>query len=128
MKLASVASWHEALNVGDSDRVARLSAVQVELQGPRGVARGRHGMRTWAASAGVELVPTRWFCGARDEVVVAQNATWTRAGGRRTDPVTVATAFRVEDGLIGYVARFDRLADALTSLGLVAADEVLAHQ
>jgi hypothetical protein len=126
MKLASVDSWHEALNAGDADRVARMSTEHVEIHGPRGVARGRDVMRAWAAGAGVRLVPTRWFCGADDEVVIAQRATWAQDDGGFTEPVTVATAFRVRDGLIGSVARFDDLGDALASLGLGAADEVAA--
>jgi hypothetical protein len=126
MKLSTVASWHAALNAGDVDRVAGLSAANVAIQGPRGVARGRDVMRAWALSAGVELVPTRWFCGASGEVVVAQHAAWAVADGNRTEPVEVATAFRIESGLVASVARYDRLADALTSVGLGVEDEISA--
>jgi hypothetical protein len=126
MKLANIASWHDALNIGDADRAARLSAANVEIHGPRGVARGREVMRRWVLDAGVELVPTRWFCGASGEVVLAQQVAWALGDGSRTDPVEVATAFRVDGDLIASVARYDDLHAALTSVGLDAKDGVSA--
>lgn len=117
-EIALVAAWHEALNAGDADRVVALSHDDVELVGPRGVASGRAVVRDWVDRAGARLEPLRWFH-REDSVVVEQRTTWrageTEAAGA---PLVVATAFRVRDGRVLRIARFDGVPEALADAGL----------
>jgi SnoaL-like protein len=122
MKVATVASWHHALNDGDVGGVLRLTGADVEVRGPRGAARGHDVLAAWASGAGVSLEPARWFCGTGGEVVVAQIATWPAVDGGHTAPVAVATSFAIRDGLIVRIARHDELATALADSGLGPAD------
>ena len=125
MKLSAVASWHDALNAEDVERLLDLSDPEVAIHGPRGAARGHDVLEAWARSAGLHLTPERWFCGAGDAVVVAQRATWPD-GAARTPAIGVATAFGVRDGRIASVARFEALEEALGAAGPTPADEVRA--
>jgi hypothetical protein len=123
MKLAVVQAWHEALAAADPEALLATTSEDVAIYGPRGVAHGHDVLRGWAAQAGVGLEPERWFCGADDEVVVLQRATWPGEEGGRTEGTAVATAFTVRDARIRRIARHDTLAAALTDAGLAEDDE-----
>lgn len=120
----TVLAWHEALNTGDTDRLAALSHPDVELGGPRGPARGRQVLKEWVGRSNVTMAPLRSFHSGRT-VVVEEAATWRDAGtGEKTGEATVATVFTVEDGLVTTLNRHESLEDALRSAGLEESDKV----
>ena len=119
-----VQAWQEAANGRDADRLIALSTPDIEIVGPRGSARGHRVLRDWLARAGVELRPLRLFA-RRDHVVVAQHGAWRAAGtGEVIGEQVVASSFRVVDGRVARVARFDSLDVALADAGLGKVDEV----
>jgi hypothetical protein len=123
-ELDSVLAWHEALNAGDTQRVASLSHPEVEIGGPRGSARGRQVMKDWVGRANVRLEPLRSFKRG-GTVVVEEAATWRDAQTREIVGVaTVATVFRLDGGLVTGIFRHDGLEDALRSAGLDGSDEI----
>lgn len=124
--IAIVQTWHDTLNRGDLDGFAALLDENVEFVGPRGLGHGAAMVRDWASRAGIELAPERWF--AREgEVVVTQRARWRDAEtGRLGEPIAAASAFRVRDGRVRRIARFDTLDEALAAAGLDASDEAPA--
>jgi hypothetical protein len=123
--IAAIDDWHAALNAGDVDRLVGLSTVDVEVGGPRGSGRGADVLRDWVARAGITLEPRRVY--GRDEtLVVEQSAQWRAADGTLTQPQTVASVFRVRDGLVAAVLRYDDVAAALQAAGLDDADAVIS--
>jgi len=120
----AVLAWHEALNAGDSERLAALSHPEVEVGGPRGSARGRQVLEDWVGRANVRLEPLRSFQNGRT-VVVEEAATWRDARtGETTGEATVATIFALDGGLVAGIVRHDGLEDALRSAGLDGSDEI----
>jgi hypothetical protein len=122
--LAIVRAWQEAANAQDIDRLLQLSTPEIEIVGARGSGYGHQLLRDWLARAGLRLQTRRVF--ARDGVVVvARRGTWRAT---ETDAVigeqAVATAFRVADGRVARVARYDSLDIALAEAGLAEGDEV----
>ncbi len=115
-----VLAWHAALNASDLDRLLALSATDVEVGGPRGSGRGSDLLRDWAVRAGVRMEPGRVVDGD-GVVVVEQSALWKSADGALTEPQTIATLFRVLDGRVSSVIRYDGLASALQAAGLKSA-------
>lgn len=121
--LGVVAMWHDALNAGDAERLAATSHENVEIAGPRGAASGREVVRAWAERSGIRFEPLRWFW-RDDTVVVEQRATWHASGSDDVGkPVVLATAFRVNDGLVGRISRHDGLDEALAEAGIDASHE-----
>jgi hypothetical protein len=119
-----VEAWHAAVNASDAERAAALSHPEVEVVGPRGVATGRAVVREWVGHAGIRLEPRRWFR-RDDRVVVEQRARWRDAAtGVTGEPLTVATVFRLRDGLIQRIARRDTLQEALVEAGLDESTEI----
>ena len=55
-----VLDWHAALNARDVERLASLSAANVEVGGPRGVGNGIDLLRDWMERAGVRMAPVKW--------------------------------------------------------------------
>ncbi len=124
--LEAVEAWHGALNSGDTDLLVSLSHPDVEIEGPRGSVRGREVLRDWFARATVTLEPGRRFVRG-DAVVFEETATWREGEtGEKVGEASVATAFRVRDGLVAAIARHDGLEDALGHAALGFGDEVLA--
>ena len=122
--LAVVAAWHDALNAGDGERLAALSHPEVEVAGPRGIGRGVDILREWVERAGIRLDPERWF-GRGDALVVLQRATWrSPETGEPGEPQMVATAFRIGNGRVRRVARFERLDEALADADLDTSAEL----
>jgi hypothetical protein len=113
--------WHAALNAGDVDRLASLSTADIEVGGPRGSGRGADLLRDWVARAGITLEPRRVY-GRDGTLVVEQSAQWRSVDGQLTPPQTVASVFRVRDGLVAAVLRYDDVAAALQAAGLDEAD------
>jgi hypothetical protein len=118
-----VRAWHDAVNRGDVDELVALSREDIEIGGPRGSASGSAVLRDWLDRAGIRLEPRRWFASS-DLLVVEQVATWRTTEGGVTDPVTIASAFRVENRLVRRMIRFESLADALAENGLTMQDEI----
>jgi hypothetical protein len=116
--LPVVHAWQEAANRRDVERLMELSDPDIEIVGPRGSGRGRDLLGEWLERAGVTLQTYRAF--VKDEtVVLAQHGVW-QAGGERD----IATRFRVDDGRVAQIERYDTLDEALQASGLGAHDEM----
>ena len=110
--------WHEALNVGDTDRLVELSHPSVKMGGPRGVVSGAEVLREWVARANTRLVPQRFFQ-KRATVVVEEAAEWrSLETGEVTGEDTVGSIFVVHDGRVASVERHENIASALDAAGL----------
>ncbi len=113
---ATVHAWLAAVNAADADTVLSLSAPDLAMVGPRGTATGHEVLRGWLQHAGATFDTLATY--ARGEsVVVAQRGVWP--GG---SAVEVATRFRVANGKVAELERYDDLADALGAAGLTRAD------
>ena len=112
----TVLAWHAALNAADVERLVALSAPDIEVGGPRGSGTGVAVLRQWVARARIRLEPLRWQ--ASDGVVlVEQTARW-QPDGPLTEPQSATSVFRVRDGKVTSVLRYDDLASAMASAGL----------
>lgn len=118
-----VHEWLAAVNAGDVERVLALTAADVTLVGPRGVARGHHVLRAWMGHAGATFHTRRTYA-ARGVVVAAQHGVWRDAEtGAVRGEAEVATRFVVADGRVAEVQRYDDgLSSALGAAGLTQAD------
>jgi ketosteroid isomerase-like protein len=118
-----VSEWHEAVNFGDAERLARLVSDDVEIGGPRGTDRGLEALVDWVERTGIQLEPTVWY--QRGEtVVVCQLATWPGEGGTPGDPQPAASAFVVHDDRILSIVRYADQVAAFGATGLAATDRV----
>lgn len=126
-EVALVARWHELLNEGNVEALLALVHPDVEVGGPRGASRGAAVLRQWVGQAGARLEPLRYF--HRDgTVVVEQVGSWPSPGQEAAAArQIVATVFRVHNGLITTIHRFDSLAAALAAAGLGASDGASEH-
>jgi hypothetical protein len=122
--LVLVAAFHEAVNGPDEARLLRLVTPDVEVGGPRGSGSGASLLADWMTRTGIWLTPGRLF--ARGTIVVAeQAATWTDAQTGAASPSRdIASVFRLRDGRIAGVVRYDSLGDALQAAELGEGDEV----
>ena len=118
-----VVAWHDALNVGDVERLLALSSQDVEVGGPRGTGRGHDLLRDWVVRARVRMEPDRLFHRA-GTVVVQQRARWELPGADPSvPPDLVASVFRVREVLVTGVVRYPDLPAALAAAGLDETDE-----
>ncbi len=119
-----VRAWEQAVNERAVNRALELSHPDVEIVGPRGVAKGADVLRDWLSHAGLSLTTHCSF--VREGVVVNdQHGVWRDVkSGEVVGEAAVATNYKVEDGRITYVARYDTLDEALAKAGLSTADEV----
>lgn len=108
-------AWHAALNAGDVERLLSLSTDNVEVGGPRGVGRGADQLRDWVGRANIQLEP-RESQVVNGAVVVEEVAQWRTPDGKLTEPQTVASAFRVVDGKVDSVIRYDGVPSALAAV------------
>jgi hypothetical protein len=123
-RIAVIRSWHDAVNRGDAEALLALCDEDIEIGGPRGSAHGREVMRDWLARSGIRLEPRRWFAG-EEEIVVEQFATWPDSeSDQPPNPVVVASTFRVDNGLVSRVVRYETVDAALAMTGLTVRDEV----
>ena len=122
-EIRMVQAWHEALNAGDVDLLAKLSHSDVEVGGPRGAGRGAQLLREWVDRANIHLDPRRVFHRV-DTVVVEQEAEWCSADtGQATGGQIVASVFVVRDGQIARVVRYPDLTEALRAVNLDESSE-----
>jgi ketosteroid isomerase-like protein len=114
----AVTAWHHAVNAGDIERVLSLSSDDVEVGGPRGAGRGAQLLRDWLERTGIRLESQRVFSGDETVVVVEEVAQWRSADGSLSEPQLVASLFRVREGRVERVSRYDDLHSALEAAGL----------
>jgi ketosteroid isomerase-like protein len=114
----TVHAWLAALNAADAEALLALSAPDIALIGPRGTATGHDALRTWLQHAGATFTTLATYARG-DAVVVAQRGVWRgpQTGGAES-AVEVATRFRVDDGLVAELQRYDELDAALEAAGL----------
>jgi ketosteroid isomerase-like protein len=119
-----VQAWHEALNIGDVDRLVALSHPDVEVGGPQGTGCGTQLLREWVDRANIRLGPRRVFR-RMDTVVVEQEARWSSPDtGQVTSSQVVASAFVVRDDQITRVVRYSELTGALRAVNLDESYEI----
>lgn len=127
-EIGVVEAWQRAVNDGSATEVAALTADHVEVLGPRGEGRmpGRD-LGAWMVRSGFRATPRRWFCGGDGTVVAELDARWVdKETGHEHGRGTVATHFKVKDGVVLRIARHDDgLEIALNAAGLQRANEVL---
>jgi ketosteroid isomerase-like protein len=117
-----VHEWLAAVNAGDVEAALALTAADVTIVGPRGVARGHDVLRAWMGHAGATF-QTRETFAAGDRVVVAQHGVWRNVEtGEVRGEADVATRFRVAEGGVAEMERYDELHSALQAAGLTEAD------
>lgn len=111
--------WHRAVNERDFDAARSVSADGILLGGPRGETTGITLLLDWIGHSGIRLTPVSWHPVDEETVVVEQDATWPGRpdAGSGSAPVRLATLFRVEDGRVTAVLRFDGLDAALAAAG-----------
>jgi SnoaL-like domain len=118
-----VRAWQDAANHQNVEELLELSDPDIEIVGPRGSARGHQVLTEWLKRAGLHLETQRVF--AKDSVVVmAQHGVWRSATNEVTGEAEVATVFRVQDKRVAYLARYDRLEEALQKANVSISDEV----
>lgn len=120
--LRTVNDWLAAVNAGDVEGALALTAPDVLIVGPRGAARGHEVLRAWMGHAGATF-QTREIFAAGNAVVVAQHGVW-RDGetGVIRGEADVATRFRVADGRVAEMERYDALSNALQAAALTDSD------
>lgn len=113
-----VRDWQEAANRQDVVSVLARSAPDIALVGPRGEARGHEALQTWLTRPGLSLT-TRQLYVRGDSVVADQRGVWRSPDtGEVIGEADVATWFRVTAGQVQFLARYDRLAEALAAASL----------
>lgn len=118
-------AWQAAVNAQDRVRLLELSHPGIEIVGPRGVAQGHDVLLAWLERAGLTLETRRVFAG-QSSVVLAQHGVWrSPETGERQGEADVASSFRIREGQVAELARYDTLDEALTRAGLSEADEYL---
>ena len=119
----TVLAWLEAVNASDTAAALERTAPDVAIVGPRGTGRGQDVLRAWLAHAGVTF-ETRAVYASGEAVVVAQRGVWRdAASGAVRGQAEVATRFRVANGQVAEIQRYDDLDVALRDAGLTHADE-----
>ena len=113
-----VRAWEQAVNALAVARALELSHPNVEIVGPRGVAKGRDVLKDWLSRAGLSLETRRSF--ARDCAVVNdQHGLWRDIGsGDVVGEAAIASHYKVENGQVTYVARYETLDEALAKAGV----------
>jgi hypothetical protein len=124
--LTTVFAWHEALNTGNLNQLLVLSSPNIELCGPRGSAYGHEELRAWTARAGLSLKPLDVYV-KQNTVVVEQTGEWQQ-DGRTVTQSEVASVFKVVDGQVVYLARFDTLEEAIANAQISSGDLIRVQQ
>lgn len=120
--LKIVKAWHDALNSGQVEQMVEMVSQDVEVGGPRGKTQGAGVVREWFGRANVRLLPRRAFHRGNTVVVEEQGEWISPETGQVTGSQVVATVFKVADGRISSILRYDSLETALREGGLEAAD------
>lgn len=113
--LSVVRAWQAAVTAGDLDAALSLSAPDVLVGGPRGSGRGHQLVRDWVARTGIALEEVALYP-ANGCIIAEQRATWNLPDGSASTRV-IGTVFRVVNGLVASVVRYDSVDDALAALG-----------
>ncbi|WP_229070170.1 hypothetical protein [Actinoplanes sp. DH11] len=110
----AIVAWHDAVNTQDLDAARATVTDPVEVAGPRGTQDlSADAFTGWIVRSGIRLRPLAGHPIDATTTVVEQEATWPET----PEPVTVATLFRVRDGVVSAVHRFDSLPEALRAAG-----------
>lgn len=118
-----VQQWINAANCQDITALLALSAINIEIVGPRGSSYGHETLADWVRRAGVRFTTRRTFA-RNNQVVVMQHGVWQSVeSGIRIGEADVATSFHVHEQHVQRVARYDALDDALRDASLSLADE-----
>lgn len=121
--VAVAQAWQDAVNAQDKDKLLELSHPQIAIIGPRGIARGHEVLRVWLERAGLQLETKQVFAGEQ-RVVFVQHGVWrSPETGELQGEAEVASSFRIENGQVTELARYDTLTEALARAGLSEADE-----
>ncbi|HEY7270091.1 MAG TPA: nuclear transport factor 2 family protein [Dehalococcoidia bacterium] len=89
----------------------------VELGGPEGEGQGHDLLREWFDRSGLSL-ELGAFLQRGEVVVVSQEAQWSSGAGGAGAVETVASVFRVRDGIIVSIHRYQDLDAALAAGGI----------
>jgi hypothetical protein len=117
-----VRRWVAAVNDARVLDVMALSAGDIEVGGPRGSGRGQPLLREWVERAHLNMHTRRAF--ARDDrVVLLQRAAWRDDKGTPIAEAIIANRFRVADGRVAAIVRYDDLDVALHDAHLSEQDE-----
>jgi hypothetical protein len=112
-----VTAWHHAVNTRDLAAAQAIVADPVQVSGPRGAQTiTAQAFADWIIRSGIRLRPLSAHRVDEATMVVEQEATWPADPGTATattSPTLVVTLFRVRDGAISTVRRFESLHDAL---------------
>ncbi|HSE07504.1 MAG TPA: nuclear transport factor 2 family protein [Nocardioidaceae bacterium] len=109
-----LAAWHRAVNAGDIDTAVALCSEDVAIQGPRGVGHGHDLVRGWLQRSGIHLEPQEELVERGGRFVVREVARWTAShapDGAPLEPTETWCVFRVGDGKVTAIARFETEAD-----------------
>jgi ketosteroid isomerase-like protein len=118
-----VTAWLAAVNAGDADAALALTSADVTIVGPRGTSRGHDVLRAWLGNAGATFA-TRAAYARATAVVVTQHGVWRDEAGAVRGEADVATRFRVEEGRVAELARYEDVAEALRTAGMAETDRV----
>ncbi len=113
----AVRAWHDAVNSRDLTAARAAVTDPVDVAGPQGAQSiSAEAFVDWILRSGIRLRPLSAHPVDENTMVVEQAATWpdnANTDAATTAPTTVATLFRVRDGAVSTVHRFDSLRDAL---------------
>lgn len=116
--LSIALAWLDAVNARDTERLLKLSDPEIEIVGPRGMARGHQILREWMRHAWLEFETLRTVENG-DAVVVRQHTIWRNVEtGEVIGEHETASQFRIAGGRIAFYARHDSPEEALTAAGL----------
>jgi SnoaL-like protein len=108
-------AWHEAVNNRDLAAAQKLVTDPVDVSGPRGTQSiTAAAFADWIVRSGISLRPMTSHRVNDDTVVVEQEATWPE---NPNGTATVATLFRLREGVISAMYRFESLEEALRAAG-----------
>jgi hypothetical protein len=112
-----ITAWHHAVNTRDLAAAQAIVTDPVQVSGPRGAQSiTAQAFADWIIRSGIRLRPLSAHRVDDVTMVVEQEATWPANPGTETaatSPTPVVTLFRVRDGAISTVRRFESLHDAL---------------
>ena len=120
----TVKAWEQAVSALAIDQALELSDSNIEIVGPRGSAHGLDMLKDWLSRAGLSL-ETRHSFADGNVVVNEQIGVWrSLETGALIDKKPVASHYKVAQGKVMYIARYDTLEKALDEAGLTRANAV----
>lgn len=114
-------AWHVAVNNRDLAAAEATVADPVEVSGPRGTHTiTAQEFANWITRSGIRFRPLSAHPVDDVTMVIEQEATWpdnADADAAATPSTPVATLFKIRDGRLATIRRFDSLHDALRATG-----------